>query len=245
MTQSRIAHLKEMVVLEQHREALQRQIDDVVNKLIGIRNSISSKTSSALSLSAASSPKKVGRPAKGAKAAPAAPVKAIKTGKSGRVGRGVLKEQIFSALQSAGSAGVYVKELAQSLNMKPVNIHAWFHAAVKRYPNVHRIDGGHYRLNGSSKGADKKSVEKKADKKSTSAARKAVPAKTSSGRSPRGELTSRVLAALENAGSAGISLTDLSEELGIPYKHISVWFSTTGKKNSRVKRVSRGQYRLA
>ena len=85
--------------------------------------------------------KPVGRPAKAGR----------KAGK--KAGRGQLKERVFAALEAAGNAGVRVKDLAQEIGTKPVNIHAWFHAAVKRYPNVQKIAGGHYRLKGAAPAA--------------------------------------------------------------------------------------------
>ncbi len=164
--------------------------------------------------------------------------------KAARTGRGELKNQVFAALQSAGAAGVRVKDLAKKLGTKPVNIHAWFHAALKRYPNVQKIEGGHYRLKGKG-GAPVKAA------KPAKAAKAAKPAKKAAGkgaskvkRSPRGELTSRILAQLKSAGKLGKSIKDLAAKVGAPYKNISIWFATTGKKNRLVKKVGRGVYSL-
>src|SRR5205814_9008305 len=94
-------------------------------------------------------------PSTAAKAAPKAsaaptPVKAKATKKS-RSKRGALKEQILSALSSAGQAGVRVTELAAVLGTKAANIHAWFHSTGKKVPGLAKVSGGHYRMkNGSS-----------------------------------------------------------------------------------------------
>ncbi len=140
----------------------------------------------------------------------------------------------MAALQAAGPQGVRVKELAQALGTKPVNVHSWFHSSIKRYPAIKKIEGGHYRLEGSI--SEKQSAPSRGPAKST---------RKKGSRGKRGELTASILGALEDAGSQGISVKEIAEKLGANYRNIYIWFATTGKKNSAVKKVGPAQYRLA
>jgi len=241
----RIERLKEMLNLEAQRGELQSQLDSVVANIISLRDSLFSGAetpSPRAAAPAASAPAaksapvaKAGKPAKAPK-----PPKAPKAPKaSGRAPRGSLKDKVFAALEAAGAEGVYVTDLAKALDTKPANIHAWFHAAVKRYPQVKKVAGGHYRIGG-------KAPAPKAAANGTShpAAAKAAPAASPTGRAPRGELSSRMLGALESAGAPGITVSELSEKLGVPYKNVSIWFATTGKKNRKIKKVGKAHYKL-
>jgi hypothetical protein len=60
----------------------------------------------------------------------------------------------------------------------------------------------------------------------------------------RGEVSEKILAALKGAGPAGMSIKELEAQTGIKYAHLSVWFSTTGKKNKSVERMTPGRYRF-
>src|SRR5262249_16017905 len=135
------------LTLEKQRQALNCEIDTIVERLNSLSKSLFAAGMPAIpSSNAAPSAQAArrGRPAR--RAVVAKP--ATKKGKAKRSSRGELKSRVYAALQSAGASGVYVNDLAKSLGTKPVNIHAWFHAALKRYPNIHKIAGGHYRLKG-------------------------------------------------------------------------------------------------
>jgi len=60
----------------------------------------------------------------------------------------------------------------------------------------------------------------------------------------RGALKSRVLSALRRAGAKGISVKDLSKDLGVKTQNIHVWFSSTGKKLKEIHKIGPGFYRL-
>ncbi|MGB8166243.1 MAG: hypothetical protein WCF18_02055 [Chthoniobacteraceae bacterium] len=150
-----------------------------------------------------------------------------------RAQRGQLKEKITAALESAGALGVKVKDLAAAIGTKPVNVHSWFHSALKRGSAITKLSGGHYRLAGSSAAA--KAVPAAKATKQVKKARKGAK---------RGQLTSDILDALKAAGSKGITVADLSEKLGANYKNIYIWFATTGKKHP-VKKLAPATYSLA
>lgn len=223
----RIGTLKEMMRLEEKRAGLQSEIDSLVQRLSDLREQLFEP---GVQGSASSGPPKTSGRGKAARRGSAAP----------RRERGALKEQIIAALEAAGSNGVRVKDLAAAIGIKPVNVHAWFHAALKRFPQIQKVEGGHYRAEGKielpprahgSGGRPRGSVSRGARKS------------TSPGSRP-GELSSRILAELQSAGEGGMSISNLSEKLGVNYRNISVWFSTTGKKNPQVKKISPAVYRL-
>ena len=212
----RIERLKQMMVLEEKRTALQGELDSISQQLSALKDRLLDEGGGRAAL------------------APRITGVARKTGGK-RQKRGLLKDKIMAALDAAGSAGVKVKDLAAALGTKPVNIHSWFHSALKRKAPIKKITGGHYRLAG---------------KGTVAAARVAKPAKTAAkgkGRrgAKRGQLTARILAALKDAGSGGITVADLSNKLGAKYKNIYIWFATTGKKNSSVKKLGPAKYKLA
>ncbi len=241
-TDSRIHNLKQMLSLEEQREKLQQQIEHVHGQIEHLRGSFGAAgKSAAVHRPAAPVSKPVSSSSQVSPQAAPAPHKARGRKAGKRAGRGALKETIFAELQAAGRSGVHVRDIAEKLNTKPVNIHAWFHAAVKRYPQVKKIEGGHYRMEGSAPAPREKAPATAS--KSSSAVRQAG-ASTTSGRSPRGQLSSNILSALQAAGKGGMSVSGLAEKLGAQYKNISIWFATTGKKNPRVKKVGRGVYRL-
>lgn len=205
--------------LEEKRVALQQQLTDVMQRMTELKDAL-------LTDSEEEEPTPSKRPAKAPSRQAAAPTP-----------RGALKDRIMAALEAAGSRGVRVKELARALGTKPVNVHSWFHSSIKRYPAIKKIEGGHYRLEGN--------VSEKAEKRSAAGKSAAKPAKKKAAtRGKRGELTARILGALEKAGSQGISVKDLAENLGANYRNIYIWFATTGKKNSSVEKVGPAHYRL-
>ena len=69
---------------------------------------------------------------------------------------------------------------------------------------------------------------------------KAAPAT----RSSRGGLGKKILKALENAGEAGVKVAELAKTLKVKGTNLHVWFATTGKKHTGIKKVGKGHYRL-
>lgn len=78
--------------------------------------------------------------------------------------------------------------------------------------------------------------------------RKAAPPKARTiqkgKRVKRGALKETILAALKEAGEAGIAVKHLAAKIGIKPQNIHVWLHTTGKKAGLIKAVSKGIYRL-
>ena len=214
----RIESLKELIVLEEKRIAIQGQLDAIEARIAVVKDSIFTGSPITSSSASASSPKvrAVGRPP-GSK----------NSGKGGA--RGTYREYIMSALEAAGEAGVQVKELALAMKTKPVNIHSWFHSNIKRIPSIKKITGGHYRLAGGAK--------------AVAAAKAAKPAK---GRKTgkRGALRASIMEHLKTAGAGGIKIADLADKLGAKYKNVYIWFATTGKKNPNIQRIAPATYQL-
>jgi hypothetical protein len=224
---SRIARLKEMITLQEKRAALQREIESIQEQLETLHESVVGSLSQPVlpALQALSaSPARAAAPKQSSKA----------PGK-----RGSLKETILSALESAGSAGVRVKELAAALGTKPVNIYSWFHSTSKRNPSIIKVSGGHYRLSG--KGPESTSAER-SPKQVRAVKTTTAPKKSDSPK--RGALSEQILNALTASGKEGITLKDLADQVGSKYQNIAIWFSTTGKKNSAIKKIVPGRYRL-
>jgi len=218
-----------MLSLEEKRAAVQGELDALDARLTDLKRRLMGGSAVA-SVSASASARKV----TATKSKP----------RSRRSGRGELKSQIFGALEKAGASGLKVVELAKSLGTKPANIYAWFHAALKRYPSIKKTDSGTYRLAGK---APATSSPAKAPAKATapaSATKVKAKGKRAGGRAPRGEVSSRILGALQGSGAGGISIKDLSSKLGMPYRNLQVWFATTGKKNKGIKKVAPATYQL-
>lgn len=217
---SRIERIKQMMALEEKRAALQGELDSVMKQMSGLKDRLFEEAASV----ASPTPKLANVAQRFSKK---------------RQARGLLKDKVMAALEAAGSMGVKVKELAAVIGTKPVNIHSWFHSALKRKAPIKKLTGGHYRL-------DTKSVAA-ATAASAKPAKATVPATNGKARRglKRGQLTADIIAALKNAGSAGISVADLSSKLGAKYKNIYIWFATTGKKNAAVKKVGPAKYKLA
>lgn len=222
-----------MIGLEERRDALQRELGDLVHKLGGLRDAIVSETGSAFS---AVTSTLTGGPRRRQRRSAKSP--SPRKGRR-RATRGSLREKVLAELQSAGRGGVTVQELADKLGTKPVNIHSWIHSTGKGVAGLKKVGRGRYALLGSatSTGGATASSNGGARKVST---KSAAPRRGAA----RGALSERILSAMKGSGSRGISLKDLSEKTGAPYKNLSIWFSTTGKKNSGIKKVSPGVYKL-
>jgi hypothetical protein len=55
-------------------------------------------------------------------------------------------------------------------------------------------------------------------------------------------LGERVISFLQAAGTNGAAVTDIASALSVPAANLHVWFSTTGKKNSAIRKEGRGTY---
>lgn len=212
-TNSQIEHLKKMLALEQRREELQAELDSLTNQLNSLKGHLVSDVKSPAPT-----------------AAPASFSVAPRGGK--RTRRGQLKVKIYAALHNAGSLGVKVKDLAAALGAKPVNIHSWFHSAVKANPSIVKVSGGHYRL----KGEGSSEAAQPAPKTKVKATRRKG--------TKRGQLTASIVGELKAAGSKGITVSDLAKKLGADYKNIYIWFATTGKKQTGLKKLAPATYSL-
>lgn len=60
--------------------------------------------------------------------------------------RGDMKAGILGALQSAGAAGIGIKELAGKLGAKNANVHQWFATTGKKVAGLEKVGPGKYRL---------------------------------------------------------------------------------------------------
>ncbi len=213
-----IETLKELIALEERRATIQGELTAVEQRISALRAFVVSGNPVAAS-------KVIASPSK----AKSAPAPRAKKG-------GTYRDFIMSALEAAGEAGVRVKELALAMKTKPVNIHSWFHSNLKRIPSIKKITGGHYRI---ASGA-----------KAVSAAPQSAPApkavKVARGKkgAKRGALSANILEHLQAAGSGGIKIADLAAKLGAKYKNVYIWFATTGKKNSAIKRIAPATYAL-
>jgi hypothetical protein len=240
----RLERLKELLSLEERRVSVQQDLESITQRMVSLRDSLfdegGAPTSQPDSPARESAPSRGGRP-------------------RGPLKRGALKEHIASALEAAGSAGVRVTELAKELGVKPVNIHSWFHSSLKRFPQIKKLKGGHYRLEGKldlAAGARKRGRPRKTDSPQAAAPRpvgrppKNGSAKSGNGSSSsssgtrRGALAEKVLSELKKGGSKGVSVRDLASKIGANYRNIYIWFATTGKKNPKIKRIAPATYRL-
>jgi hypothetical protein len=161
------------------------------------------------------------------------------------MGRGELKGQIVTALTTAGTNGVRVSELARELGIKPVNVHSWFHSAMRRYPEIKKLDRGMYRLEGPFSGTLDRPSSSENGSAGARATRGPKPARSTAPHSKRGELSRRITGELTSAGQKGVTVRELSEKIGAPYKNIYIWFATTGKKNNKIKKIAPATYRLS
>jgi hypothetical protein len=204
-----IARLKSLLALEEKHAALLLQAEELQQEISGIRQQLFDGLTT-------TSVKTAGRAVRKTKAP-----------------RGALKEKIIAALESAGSAGVRVTELASTLGTKAANLHAWFHSTAKNIPEITKIGGGHYRLHpkGPKPVATKVSKEK--------------PVKAKADGAKRGGLSEKILGYLGEAGSEGVTIKDIADKADTNYRNVAVWFATTGKKFPKIKKVRPATYRLA
>jgi hypothetical protein len=215
-----------MLALEERRERLQKDLTNVMGLISSLKDSFFQEV--------------VPRASAVLSRATLAPSARNRRGRR-RTPRGALKEQIMTALEQAGAAGVYVKDLAADLATKPVNIHSWFHSTTKRNPAIKKISGGHYRL--VQKGSPAKGA-RTIGRRSSSTPRSTTGLQKNGAQGPRGALSAKILRQLESAGKEGVTVRAIAQRIGAKKKNIYIWFATTGKKNRAIKKVGPATYRL-
>ena len=222
---TRTKRLRDMLALEERRERLQKDLANVVDLMSSLKDSFFHDVvpRAAAAVSRVTNPP----PTRGRR--------------GGRTPRGALKERIMEALEEAGAAGVYVKDLAAELATKPVNIHSWFHSTSKRNPSIKKISGGHYRL--ARTGGGRRAARRPAARTS-SPAKSVTRRKRGATQGRRGELSAQIIGQLESAGKGGVNVRTIAEKIGAKNKNIYIWFATTGKKNRAIKKVGPATYRL-
>ena len=68
------------------------------------------------------------------------------------------------------------------------------------------------------------------------------PSATAPGR-PRGRLVEGIVAALQAAGPAGVTVPELARQMSRPNAAIHAWFQTTGKSRPEIEKIGPGRYR--
>ena len=109
--------LKQIAKLLEQREKLQAQVDKINSRLEAFGSGGTVRKASAKS--------------------PAKPGKK----------RGALKEAVIATLKEAGKEGLKVREIADKIGTKPVNIHAWFHSTGKKIKEIKKLKTGKYQMN--------------------------------------------------------------------------------------------------
>jgi len=217
----RIERLKQMLKLEEKRLGMQRELDSMQQELSNLR----SRLFDGSPVVRAVIPKTVA----------AITTSRVKAGSGKRAKRGTLSAGIMEALAAAGHAGIRVKDIAATVGSTAANIQSWLRSTAKRHEGISKVSAGLYRLAGHSTPA-KPAVTKRAARR---------PGKTKRGTGKRGALASKIVAALESAGTAGTSVKDIAALVGAKYRNISIWFATTGKKNARIRKLGPARYKLA
>lgn len=215
MSTVRLSLYREAMELESKRASLQSDLERVSARLTQIQNVLFSGEEPVTLSKSPGAPIFLGTPRK----------------QKGRAGRGELRAQVLQVLQNAGTAGVAVQEIAKAVRSKPANIHAWFQNAAKKISQIKKVGRGLYRLEGTA-------TFKAEAGKTTKAAK-------GSKRGKRGALAVQIETLLKEAGNAGMTVRDIGAQTGVKYRNLSVWFSTTGKKNKALKKIAPGHYRLA
>jgi hypothetical protein len=224
ITNDRINLYKEAMSLEEKRASLQGQLDGILSRLSEIKGELFDGDGYVRSNSGG-----------------VAPVALTSTGRSAR---GALKVQILRALTAAGASGVKVKDLAATLGVKAANIHSWFQTSGKRVTAIKKIGEARYRLEGALAESE---LDAPAPKASASRGFKKSGGRKRSTRplSGRGEMQTKIVEALKEAGPAGITVRDLAKKLDVKkYKNLFIWFATTGKKNSAIKKIGPALYTI-
>ena len=211
----RMTSLKELMELEEQRSGLENTLQTLQNRIDTIQRELFTSENRHVR----SRLKELRRP---------------RMSNRRRMARGELRAQIIQQLQTAGDGGVNVHAIAARLGMKAVNIHSWFHTALKRFPQIRKSGPSHYHLSSDN-------VDSSLQAKPTERGTDSIPAASGT---RRGEVTRAILNALHKAGATGLSVSDLASHIGSSYRRVHVWLSSTGKKNKLVVRLARGTYKL-
>jgi predicted transcriptional regulator with HTH domain len=159
------------------------------------------------------------------------------SGPTRRMRRGELRNRIVTFLKTAGPSGARVREIADALGMKPVNIHSWFHTATRRFSQIQRSGPGRYRLQNELLDGEPAAMPSLKKRRPRASIQKS--------RSKRGEVSRRILEVLENAAPGAVKVAEIAERVGANYRNVHVWLSSIGKRNPRIIRSGRGLYRIA
>ncbi len=220
-----IRQLEQLLLLHKRKEELLAELTSLDGEIAG-----------ALSGDGLPAPKRRGRPP-GRASSRAATVKTRRTAKAGKAAgagktrRGGLKEKILGRLQSVGPEGIKVRDLAQDLGVNRKNVEIWFYTTGKKLSEIKKLGPGLFTMSGKA-AASKPAPRGRKPKKETR-------------RAKAGSTRERVMAELQAAGEAGISVKELSAKLGMKAQNLHTWFNQTGKKIAEVTKVSLGRYRMA
>ena len=124
------AHFKQVIALLDKKEALQAQIADLEHQIgellsgVGSGGNVPSRRSASKGTGAEKNADVAGGVSK----------------------RGALKESIIAELKGAGESGISIKELAEKLDVKSANLHAWFGSTGKKLEGLAKIGPAKYRL---------------------------------------------------------------------------------------------------
>lgn len=219
----RIESLKELLILEQQRAQLQIELDTVIRKITALQLSLFATSSKVFSS---------GTPFQHTSSA------LLHAPRARRMPRGELRRHMLEALRNAGKDGVEVRALSARLKIKSVNIHSWFHSAIKKHSQIRKLAPGRYLLEGDLHFPIPSPYQHASTSANEFSHRQIA-------RSKRGEVSKQIFQILQQAGQTGVSVREISARIGSHYRNVHVWFSSTGKKNFKIERVSRGVYRLA
>ena len=53
-----------------------------------------------------------------------------------------------------------------------------------------------------------------------------------------------IIATLKAAGPQGVTIKEIAAKLGVGYKNIAVWFATTGRKNTAIRKMAPAKYQI-
>ena len=125
------AHFRQIISLLDKKEALQAQIADLERQVSELLEGVE-RESGATPESKATTPR--------------APGNSETARASQGTKRGELKEAVLTELRNAGEAGLSVKELAEKLEVKIANLHAWFGTTGKKITGLKKIGPARYSL---------------------------------------------------------------------------------------------------
>ncbi len=125
------AHFKQVISLLDKKEALQQQIAEIERQVASILGDVTGGGEPGRANRRSGAPNGAGDPS---------------GMDSGTGKRGALKESIIAELRTAGENGISVKELSEKLNVKSVNLHAWFGSTGKKIEGLKKVGPAKYSL---------------------------------------------------------------------------------------------------